>query len=127
MKNDKGIYRAEDETFGGHYGVWKTFRKWLNYFLTRHGFKPKDLFVYKDPETKQQYVLECINVVEALLSTSPSMHLQIKMMLETREAQGIRMKDFFAQMGGQLIQAGYFDRDPRFKKVDLKVDAGPLN
>lgn len=121
MRNDKGIYRAEDETFGGPYGMWKTFRKWINYFMTKHGFKPNDIFIYKDPDTKQQYLLECINIVEALLSTSPEMHLQIKMMLETREAQGVPMKNMIAQIGGKLIQGGYFDRDPRYRKVEMKM------
>jgi len=123
VKRDDELYKAEQVTFGGHYGVWKTFRKWLNYFMTRHGFTPKDVFVYKKPNG-EQVVLECINVVEALMSTSPSMHLQIKMMLETKEAMGVPMKSYFAQMGGMMITNGYFDRDPRYKKVELNVDPG---
>ncbi len=123
---DKSNYLMEDAAFGGHYGMWKTFRKWLNHFMTKHGLKPKDIFIYKKP-SGEQVVLECINVVEAILSTSPEMHLQIKMMLETKEALGVPMKSYFAQMGGMFITSGYFDRDPRFKKVEMKVDTGPLN
>jgi len=126
MSEDKKLYGAEDAAFGGHYGMWKTFRKWLNHFMTKHGLKPNDIYVYKD-DKGHQFILECINIVEAILSTSDEMHLQIKMMLETKEALGVNMKCYFGQVGGQMIQGGYFDRDPRFQKVDMKVDTGRIN
>lgn len=124
--SDKGNYKAEDAAFGGPYGQWKTFRKWLNYFLTKHGLKPKDLYVYKMPNG-EQVVLECFNIIEALLSMPANYHLQMKMMLETREVQGVNIKHFIGSVGGNLLEKKHFDRDPRFAKTQIKVDTGPLN
>jgi hypothetical protein len=116
---DKDIYKAEDAMFG-KWGRFSNFKQWLNEFLTRHGCKPKDIYVYEMPGG-ERVVIECLNIVEVLMSTAPQMHSQIKLMFEMKEKAGVDIREWLGQMGAHFYSDGYFDRDPRFKKAKMKV------
>lgn len=122
---DKGNYGAEAAMFG-KWDRFANFKQWLNAFLTRHGLKPNDKYMYKLP-SGEQVIIECINIIEVILSTHFSMHPQIKLMLEMKEKQGVDMKEWIGQMGIHFYLDGYFDRDPRFRKEKFRVNSGPLN
>lgn len=119
---DKDFYKAEEAMFG-KWGNYSNFKQWLNAFLTRHGCKPGDIYIYKLP-SGEQVTIECVNIVEVLMSTSDQSHWQIKQMLEQKEKQKVDMKQWVGEMGIRFYMKGYYDRDPRFKKAKMRVDPG---
>lgn len=116
---DKDIYRAEKAMFG-KWGHFSNFKQWLNDFLTRHGCKPRDLYVYT-MEDGERVVIECMNIIEVLMSTSEQMHPQIKIQCEMKEKAGVNIRDWIGRMGANFYNDGYFDRDPRFKKAKIRL------
>lgn len=122
---DKEIHKAGDAMFG-KWDHFSNFKQWLNAFLTRHGLKPGDIYIYKLPGG-EQVAIECINIIEVLMSVEPQMHPQIKLMLEMKEKQKTDMKDWIGKMGMSFYVDGYFDRDPRFRKEQMRVNPGKLN
>jgi hypothetical protein len=122
--SDKIIQSMGDALTGGPWNGCKSFRQWLHFFLTRHGLKPRDTYLYKIPHPggqEEQVVIQAETIVEVLLCTSAELHPQIKLLLEMKEKEKADVKDWIGQMGLHFFMSGYFNRDPNFKQVQIEV------